>query len=475
MSLRARLVIGLLVLSALGLGVAGAVTYREIRTFLVDRVDEQLADAVQAPQLFFSAQFNGNQGNGPQTLPPGTWAQLRDLDGNVIATNEGSLPSGRTPELPGRISSGQVVSLEDPHYRVLQGPRGGVIVRSEFEPARRATLTVAIPMRDVDDTLHRLLFVEAVVAAVVLTAIAGLAWWVVKLGLRPLEQMGDTAGAIAAGDLSRRVEPADEQTEVGRLGLALNEMLHQIEIAFDERARSEDRLRRFVGDASHELRTPLTSIRGYAELFRRGAAQRPDDLAKTMRRIEEEAARMGVLVDDLLLLARLDQGRPLERVPVDLTRLAADSVDDARAVAPDRRIAFSPNGAVVVPGDEARLRQIMANLLSNACTHTPADTPVEVRITEGTDEAVIEVRDEGPGMAPDAAAHAFDRFWRADPSRTRASGGAGLGLSIVSAIADAHGGSAEVETAPGEGATFRVRLPREAVPEPEPVPEPVAS
>ena len=199
------------------------------------------------------------------------------------------------------------------------------------------TLVVAIPLRDVDDTLHHLLLIEMLVAAGVLLALALLAWWVVRLGLRPLERMGETAGAIAAGDLSRRVEPADERTEVGRLGLALNSMLGQIEVAFAERTASEARLRRFVADASHELRTPLTSIRGYAELFRRGANTRPDDLAKTMRRIEEAAARMGVLVDDLLLLARLDQGRPLEREQVDLTRLVGAAVDDLRAARPTGR------------------------------------------------------------------------------------------------------------------------------------------
>jgi two-component system OmpR family sensor kinase len=467
MTLRARLLGGLLVLTALGLGIAGALTYREIRNYLVDRVDDQLADAVLAPQLFFDrAFFEGQQFEGPKTLPPGTWAQLRSLDGRVITTNSGALPGLAPPRPPEEIVSGEVESLRSPHYRMLQGEEGGILY-TDARGAARATLIVAIPMQDVDDTLQRLLVVEAIVAGVVLAAIAGLAWWVVKLGLRPLEQMGDTAGAIAAGDLSRRVEPADDHTEVGRLGVALNEMLVQIERAFDERARSEERLRRFVGDASHELRTPLTSIRGYAELFRRGAAQRPDDLEKTMRRIEEEASRMGVLVDDLLLLARLDQGRPLERAPVDLARLAVDAVDDARAVAPERTIEYTPNGAVVVPGDEARLRQILANLLSNACTHTPPDTPIEVRVTDADAEAVIEVHDEGPGIAPEDAAHIFDRFWRADPSRARIRGGAGLGLSIVAAIADAHGGRAEVESTPGQGATFRVRLPREREQQPD--------
>jgi two-component system OmpR family sensor kinase len=236
-------------------------------------------------------------------------------------------------------------------------------------------------------------------------------------------------------------------------------MMQQIETAFAARAASEARLRRFVGDASHELRTPLTSIRGYAELFRRGAADRPEDLAKAMRRIEEEADRMGSLVDDMLLLARLDQGRPLERQPVDLTHLARDAVDDARAVAPDRPIDFSPNGAVFVPGDELRLRQVLGNLLQNANRHTPPDTPVHVRVVNGDDEAVIEVADEGPGMSTDDANRVFERFWRSDPSRTRSSGGAGLGLAIVSAIASAHGGRAEVQSAPGQGSVFRVHLP----------------
>src|SRR5579862_690606 len=284
--------------------------------------------------------------------------------------------------------------------------------------------------------------------------------------------MGETAGAIAAGDLSRRVEPADDYTEVGRLGLALNSMLGQIEEAFDERKASEARLRRFVADASHELRTPLTSIRGYAELFRRGANTRPHDLAKAMQRIEEAAARMGVLVEDLLLLARLDQGRPLEYESVDLTRVAGAAVDDLRVTSPDRTVRYQSNGAVMVNGDAHRLRQVLANLLENARTHTPPATPIDVSVGYAGDDAVIEVRDEGPGMSADEAAHAFDRFWRADPSRARESGGAGLGLAIVSAITEAHGGTAEVRTAPGAGATFTIRIPRDRPAPPEPEPEP---
>jgi two-component system OmpR family sensor kinase len=468
LTLRTRLLIGLVLLAAIGLSVTGVVTYHELQTYLLNRVDGQLEHA-QQPALFF-ADFHGGQGNAEALLPPGTWAQVRAADGTVLGTNPGSLDNQGPPTLPDKLGTGEeLFTVHGPHYRVLSGSLREFGVR---DPTTRQVtsvpgrLIVAIPLNDVDATLHRLLFVELVVAAGVLLALAALAWWVVKLGLRPLQEMQVTAGAIAAGDLSRRVETADERTEVGRLGLALNQMLQQIEHAFDERAASEARLRRFVGDASHELRTPLTSIRGYAELFRRGAAERPEDLAKAMRRIEEEADRMGVLVDDLLLLARLDQGRPLERAPVDLTRIVGDAVDDARAVAPGRRIEYSPNGAVVVPGDEVRLRQVMANLLQNAVRHTPTDTPVHVRVTTDDDDAIIEVRDEGPGMPTDEADRAFERFWRGDASRTRASGGTGLGLAIVAAIADAHGGSASVDTAPGQGATFRVHLPKTARPQP---------
>jgi two-component system OmpR family sensor kinase len=322
-----------------------------------------------------------------------------------------------------------------------------------------ATFVVALPLDEVQRTLRRLVAVELIVAGSVLAGIALLGWWLVGLGLRPLERMSRTAGAIARGDLSQRVEPASEATEVGRLGLALNSMLGQIEIAFAEREASTARLRQFAADASHELRTPLTSIRGYAELYRRGAAENPDDLAKVMRRIEEEAARMGVMVDDLLLLARLDQGRPLERSPVDLARIARDAVDDASAAHPSREVSLSANGSVTALGDEQRLRQVLANLLTNACTHTPEGTPVHVSVQANGREAVIAVADEGAGLTQDEAAHVFEQFWRADSARGRSTGGAGLGLAIVQAIATAHGGRTDVESIPGRGTTFRVHLP----------------
>jgi two-component system OmpR family sensor kinase len=460
MTLRVRLLLGLVVLAAIGLAVAGAVTYHEQQTFFSKRVNDQLTSALANPQQF-SSTFGDREspaGAYQRNLPFGTYAEVRFPDGTIQTVSTDSVSNSAKPNLPAKVSVGQIFSVHHPSYRALA--RRVPVASPTY--AGPAVLVVAIPLRDMSESLHRLLLVELTVAFGVLLGLAILAWWVIKLGLRPLEHMQETAGAIAAGDLSQRIEIVDEHTEVGQLGIALNEMMQQIESAFAARAASEGRLRRFVGDASHELRTPLTSIRGYAELFRRGAADRPEDLAKAMRRIEEEADRMGSLVDDMLLLARLDQGRPLERQPVDLTRLARDAVDDARAVAPNRPVDFSPNGAVFVPGDELRLRQVLGNLLQNANRHTPPDTPVHVRVLNDDDEAVIEVADEGPGMATEDANRVFERFWRSDPSRTRSSGGAGLGLAIVAAIASAHGGRAEVQSAPGQGSVFRVHLPHHA-------------
>jgi two-component system OmpR family sensor kinase len=319
------------------------------------------------------------------------------------------------------------------------------------------TMVIAAPLTEVTDTLHRLLLVEIPVILGVLVVVGLLALWLVRLGLRPLESIGDTAGAIAAGDLSRRVEPAEDGTEVGRLGLSLNAMLAQIEEAFDERRASEARLRRFVADASHELRTPLTSIRGYSELFRHGASDHPDDLAKAMERIEAEAERMGVLVDDLLLLARMDQGLPLARDRVELTSLAARAIEDARAADPGRSVDLSGNGPVFVTGDEVRLKQILDNLLANARRHTPAGTPAHVTVA-ANGQATVTVADEGPGIDPEVGPKVFERFYRVDSSRSREKGGAGLGLAIASEIAMAHGGS--LDLVPTErGATFRLTLP----------------
>jgi two-component system OmpR family sensor kinase len=317
----------------------------------------------------------------------------------------------------------------------------------------------AIPLTDTLSTLNALLAVEIVIGAVVLGATAVLALLIIQLGLRPLRRMGEAAGVIAAGDLSRRVEPATPKTEIGRLGLALNAMLSQIEAAFGQSKASEQRLRRFIADASHELRTPLTSIRGYSEMLRRGAAESAADADLARRRIEEESVRMSTLVDDMLLIARLDQGRPLETKPVNLQAIARDAVDDARAVAPQRDIKLDADEPIVVAGDDTRLRQVVGNLMRNALVHTPPATPIEVAVTTEDSVARMSVSDHGPGLRPDQLERIFEPFYRADPSRSRDSGGAGLGLSIVNAVVVAHGGHVTVKETSGGGATFEVELP----------------
>ncbi|MBI4729765.1 MAG: HAMP domain-containing histidine kinase [Acidobacteria bacterium] len=467
MSLRARLLVGLVALAAAGLLIADAATYVSLRSFLSRRVDQQLEAARIPVGRALVSEVRGELGLGirrPRVggppLPLGAYGELRNASGGVLATVSFDVgetasppPDLRNAAAPGgpRTFTTGAADGSSLRYRVLATPL----------PGDRGVLFVAIPLREVSQTLGRLVLVEGAVTAVVLAGLAALAWWVVRLGLRPLEEIGSTAGAIAAGDLSRRVELADERTEVGRLGVSLNAMLGRIEEAFGKQKASEERLRRFLSDASHELRTPLTSIRGYAELFRRGASDRAEDLAMVMRRIEDEAARMGVLVDDLLLLARIDEGRPLQRAPVDLAAVAADAAADARVVDPGREIALESSGPVIVTGDEVRLRQVAGNLLSNAVTHTPAGTPVEVRVAIEGAGAVLEVTDHGPGLAPGEAERVFDRFYRSEPGRARdeGAGGAGLGLSIAAAIAEAHGGRIEVRTAPGEGTCFRVSLP----------------
>ena len=363
MSLRARLTLGLVALAAIGLIVAGLATFGALRLFLVDRVDAQLDSVLARPAA----------GARAVVLPAGGYYEVRTPNGTVVRRENTFLVDSAPPDLPATLPGGA--------FTVRRHDRAARTSASRRRSWRTATRSWS-PSRSTTCARHCAAssFVELFVAIAVLGALAALGWWLVGLGLRPLERMGRTADAIAKGDLSQRVEPATSTTEVGRLGLALNGMLHQIEGAFAERAASEARLRQFAADASHELRTPLTSIRGYAELFRRGADQHPEDLAKAMRRIEEEAVRMGVLVDDLLLLARLDQGRPLEQHAVDLTQLARDAVDDARAADAQRNVTLSTNGAVTVLGDEQRLRQVLANLLTNAFTHTPEGTPVRVSV-----------------------------------------------------------------------------------------------
>lgn len=500
-SLRARLVAGLLALAAVGLVALALITYAEQRSFLIDRVDQQLA-AAKGPLLRALDERNadlaplGGSSPGAQVRPgepdggpppgggkddfgppAGTYGELRGADGArtgrsvVLRTNT----DGTTP-LP-KLPAGDALPVGSPFTVDARTGGGSFRVLATPLPGAAGTLVAAIPLTDVDQTLDRLLLVEGLVIGGVLLLLGVGAWLLVRVGLLPLDRMAHTAGRIAGGDLSQRVEDTDPRSEVGRLGTAFNAMLDRLESAFAQRKASEERLRQFLADASHELRTPLSSIRGYAELFRIGAARSPADTEKAMRRIEEEAARMGVLVEDLLALARLGEVREAERGPVDLAALARDAVDDARAAAPAREIALAVGGeaaavrrsaaadvaarppGTTVEGSAHQLRQVLGNLLRNALVHTPEGTPVEVALTAGARVARLEVRDHGPGLPTDDPSELFERFWRAEGGRERGRGGAGLGLAIVAGIVEAHGGVVRAENAPGGGARFTVELP----------------
>jgi len=489
-SLRARLLAGLLVLAAIGLVVLAGVTYAEQRSFLEHRVNQQARSAVDvmsrildsrgfgpAPRAFGDGRGDDRFGPGPGAPggrglgpgggpgpgglgvfpPPGTYGQRRDASGKVlghevIGYGQTALPA---PKLPAHPPLGQLITVGS---KGSGGLRYRVLARAD--PEDSGTTIVAVPLREVDQTLDRLLRVEGLVIAGVLLALAGTAFLVVRLGLRPLDRMATTAHEIVAGRLSQRVSPATTRTEVGRLGLALNAMLARLEQAFAQREASEDRLRRFLADASHELRTPLASIRGYAELHRLGGAQDAEVTETSMRRIEEEAQRMGVLVEDLLTLARMDEVRDPVRLPVDVGELARNAVIDARAVAPDRTISLHTNGAAPVTGDPHQLHQVVANLMRNALVHTPGGTPVDVAVDSEDGDVVLEVRDHGPGLPDIPTQQLFERFWRAEGGRERGKGGAGLGLAIVGRVVAAHGGRVEAVDAPDGGARFVVRLPR---------------
>jgi len=458
LSLRARLLLAVVVLAAIGLVAANVATYSTLSSYLLDRTDstlDQTAETLRRP----------GPGGGIRSAPPGTFVQVRSLDGDtVVATFSGATLPGASvpaPKLPGTVKPPTLNrSREAVRYFTVGGAHGGpeYRVRASIAQDDEAMLLVASSLRDVNSTLNRLLAIELVVTALVLAAIAGLGLWLVRLGLRPLDAIGETASAIAAGDLSRRVERAEERTEVGRLGLALNSMLARIESSFRAQEASERKLRRFVADASHELRTPLSAVRAYSELYDRGAAERPDDLERSMQGISRESERMSVLVEDLLLLARLDDGRPLEREPVELDEVVGEAVETAQAVDPERAIELHAEPATVL-GDRVRLRQIVDNLLANVRAHTPAGTPASVSVRRKNGSAEIAVTDAGPGLDEEHLEHLFERFYRADASRSRASGGVGLGLAIVAAVAEAHGGTASASSRPGEGTTVAIALP----------------
>ncbi|TKK85097.1 HAMP domain-containing histidine kinase [Herbidospora galbida] len=469
----ARLVAGTLVLVTLAITLTGVFAVRLLRGYLVGRIDQQLTAAGAPLRELNLKPLLQLPKSRPQRLPGLFHVLILDADGKVadqIATST----AAEEPALTG-LNHAKVAALAGHPFTVESADGTGPAWRAVAVPTPDGrSRVVAVSMGDIEHTVARLTVIVAGAGAGVLVALGLACYWLVRRSLRPLGEIEHTAAAIAGGDLSQRVPEQPRSTEMGRLGGAINGMLHQIELAFRHREQSEtaarrsaaeargseERMRRFVADASHELRTPLTSIRGFAELYRQEA---DPDTEKLMARIEGEASRMGVLVDDLLLLARLDQQRPLEREPVDVLSLAAGEVLDARLLAPEREIDLvrldGSDDPLTIVGDEARLRQVLGNLVGNVLKHTPEGTGFTVAVgSEGTG-VVIEVADEGPGLRyPERV---FERFYRDDPSRSRGArkGGAGLGLSIAAALVEAHGG--RICAANGKkGAVFRVELPK---------------
>jgi two-component system OmpR family sensor kinase len=481
MSLQKRLVGVVALLLVIGLLVADVLTYASVRSFLFGRADSTLAQneglafnylefaslhrlTVSAPALSRRVSTDvyvivlNRQGQVVLRRPSGS--ATRPDPAPILARD---IPVQQVPDIYRRnsVHAGRYGGTfrPDPDAVVLgaAGDADGQY-RTIAVTVPQGTLITSTSLNPTNDTLNSLRKVELLASLAVLLAMGVLVMVVVRRGLRPLRQMAGTADAIASGDLTRRVPEERAGTEVGRLGSALNEMLGQIEAAFSEKSASEERLRQFVADASHELRTPLTSIRGYSELLRRGGFADEEGRNKALKRIEEEATRMGGLVEDLLLLAELDRGRPLRHEPVDLHRISADAVGDSNAVPHGHALLLVPGPPVVVLGDDERLAQVAHNLVRNALAHTPAGTTVQVSTGVSGRMGFVEVADDGPGIPPGQAHRVFDRFYQADPARS--SGGTGLGLAIVRAIAEALGGSAEVvDSGPEAGATLRVKIP----------------
>lgn len=461
MSLRARLLLVCMVLLTLGVAVTDTIAVTMLRRHLVDRVDSQLrllgAFLTRVP-IQVADQLPAELRTSLDMISDVYVAELA-ADGSVVRSAQ-TPGASAVPRLPADVLARQGEPFDVPGWRVIVGAR----------PADGTTVVVAARLTAVDSTVRRMWTVSTLTFLAVLVVLALLGWFAMRAGLKPLRRMEETAAAIAGGDLTHRVpDVAPPRTEVGRLASSLNGMLAQIERAFAARERSEAGMRALLSDVSHELRTPLFGIKGFTELYRMGGLPSRDDVDRTMNHIEREATRLASLAEDLLLLATVDeQPDVLALTPMDLRTIAADLRGDLRALDPSRPVTVTgpggagPPGRAPVLGDEARLRQVATNLVGNVIAHTPPGTPVRIGVGTVAGEAILELADSGPGMDAEAAARVFDRFYRADASRSRADAagsGAGLGLAIVRSLVTAHGGVVEVRTAPGDGATFRLRLP----------------
>ncbi len=470
MSLSRRLVLIVVTVSATGLAILSIVSYLALSSYLSDRADDQARASLPLVSRVLSVELgpgrlggaeragfpDGPQGPPRPQLPSGAYGEIRNSAGSVTASGvlAGDRSGSPTPILPVTIDAGgEPVPFDVPS----SGPGPDFRVVAQELPGG-STVISAIPLADLADTLGRLRRIELLVSLAILAALGAISVVAVRGGLRPLARMEATAREIAAGDMSHRVPDPDPETEVGRLGIAFNEMLARLEHAFAEQRASESRLRQFLADASHELRTPLSSIRGYAELFRLGATANAEEVGNAMQRIESESVRMSGLVDDLLTLARLDEAPEPRREAVDLGAVADDVRANAQAMARDRAISLTAPSGLKVEGDPDQLHQLIANLVRNAIVHGEHG-PIDIEVETTGGDVAVRVRDHGPGIPEGDERQIFDRFSRAGDARDRATGGAGLGLAIVAGIAVAHSGTAEARNAPDGGAIFEVRLP----------------
>ena len=471
MSLRARVAALVIAAFTIVLLVIGFLVPALVRDFLLEQLDRQLDEArivaigVLNDELGGVDRYPDFGRGGPTATYAGAYVEYRDAAGVLVVgrfVDDEIAAELSAPDLPdvllladGTATTFPSISGDDPEeWRVLQFP-----VRSAPDGEEAGVATVALPTTPIEETVNRVVRIQWVAGGVGIVVLGGAAWLLIGVGLKPLRRMERTAAAITdAGDLGQRVDHPGERTELGRLGVTLNAMLGRLQGSFVAQQVTEGKLRRFVADASHELRTPLTSIRGYAELYRRGGDQ-PEQVGRSMERIEDEALRMGRLVDDLLTLARLDERTDVERSDIDMASLVADLVDDIRVVDAERTYTLLADERCTVSGDDHRLSQAVANLLANARTHTAPGTVVDVTVRRAGSRVRVAVADHGAGLADGEAAIVFDRFYRADPSRSRQAGGAGLGLAITAAIVAAHDGTVTAGPTPGGGATFTIDLP----------------
>jgi len=474
-TLRTRLLVATVVIAGVGIGASDFAAKVQLRNFLIKQVDVQLSNVVGGSLGTLARAGMETNAKGAQDeqdspfkilrplrgVPTATTVTLLDPAGNITGQLGGDIDGNAPPSLFQGMTMPQIALLKEIPF-TIETADGISPTRAiaRLLPTGLGSVIVSVSLASVDRTLHELSLIFLLISFLVLLLIGVIARAIIGLSLKPLQHVEITAAAIANGDLSARLPIRDPSTEVGKLSKSLNTMLSRIEESFAVRVDSENKLRRFVADASHELRTPLTAIRGFAELHRQGAVVGEKETKELIGRIENESIRMGSLVEDLLLLARIGESKPLALVPVDLSHVLKESIASAQAAGPDHPITSYATDDLYILGDEKRVHQAIANLLANARTHTPTGTTIEISTESNDDEVTVSVKDTGPGLSAEDQEHVFERFFRIDPARARHSGeGSGLGLSIVDAIMKAHGGHVGVASVLGEGATFTLHFP----------------